>query len=91
MVATNHGASREGFKPAGPVLLVNRDQWRGVWPLAVMLTNQHANYWCGYERTAETTIEAWAAVAPRGSVMPTIKRRLVDLERAVDPFTGRWF
>ena len=48
-----------------PVLFyrADRDQWRAVWPLAVTLANQRADYWHGYQWTAETTIEAWAAAA----------------------------
>ena len=48
-----------------PVLFfrVDRDAWRAVWPLAALLTRQHAGYWKAYEWTAEGAIEAWAAAA----------------------------
>jgi hypothetical protein len=48
-----------------PCLLyrLDRDQWRAVWPAAVSLTHQKAEYWRGYEWTAEGTIQLWAAVA----------------------------
>ena len=52
-----------------PVLFyrLDRDQWRAVWPLAVTLVQQHADYWRGYEWTAETSIDAWAAAARDGA------------------------
>lgn len=48
-----------------PLLLyrANGRKWRAVWPLSVVLTQQRAEYWQGVEWTAETTVEAWAAVA----------------------------
>ena len=48
-----------------PVLFYRADhaEWRAVWPLAVLLTDQRADYWRGYEWTANTTVEAWAATA----------------------------
>lgn len=48
-----------------PVLLYRADraEWRAVWPLAVLLGSQRADYWRGIEWTATTTVQAWAAVA----------------------------
>lgn len=48
-----------------PMLLfrANHDQWRAVWPAAIHLTTQRADYWAGYEWTAETSVQCWAAVA----------------------------
>lgn len=48
-----------------PVLLYRADraEWRAVWPLAVCLTHQRADYWRGVEWTADTSVAAWAAVA----------------------------
>lgn len=48
-----------------PVLLYRADraQWRARWPLACVLTDQRADYWTAVELTADTTVEAWAAVA----------------------------
>ena len=48
-----------------PVLFfrVDRDGWRAVWPLAVLLTHQKADYWKAYEWTTEGSAEAWAAAA----------------------------
>jgi hypothetical protein len=48
-----------------PVLVYKRQrgEWRAVWPLACLLMMQRAEYWTEPEWTAETTLEAWAAVA----------------------------
>ncbi len=48
-----------------PVLLYRADraEWRAVWPLAVLLVHQTADAWRGVEWTADTTVQAWAAVA----------------------------
>ena len=48
-----------------PVLFyrLDRDSWRAVWPLAVLLVGQRADAWHGIEWTADTTVQAWAAVA----------------------------
>lgn len=48
-----------------PVLLYRADRgaWRAVWPLAVLLVGQRADYWRGIDWTADTTVQAWAAVA----------------------------
>ena len=48
-----------------PVLLYRADraQWRAVWPLAVCLVHQRADYWTGFDWTADTSVQAWAAVA----------------------------
>ncbi|MFT3818321.1 MAG: hypothetical protein QM750_11930 [Rubrivivax sp.] len=48
-----------------PVLLyrVDRGDWRAVWPLAALLVQQRADYWRAYEWAADTSVEAWAAVA----------------------------
>ena len=54
--------------PALPVLFfrADRDTWRAVWPLAVLLTHQKADYWRAYEWAAESAVEAWAAAARDG-------------------------
>jgi len=51
-----------------PVLLYRADraEWRAVWPLAVLLVHQTADAWRGVEWTADTTVQAWAAVAREG-------------------------
>ncbi|MFM0715932.1 hypothetical protein PQQ73_06285 [Paraburkholderia strydomiana] len=41
----------------------DRDEWRAVWPVALLLDAQFAQSWFTYARTAEGTVEAWAAVA----------------------------
>ena len=43
-----------------PVLLYrqDRDEWRAVWPLSVLLGAQ----WDSYEWAADTSIQAWCAV-----------------------------
>ena len=48
-----------------PVLLyrVDRGEWRAVWPLAVLMVEQRADYWRGYEWTADTSVAAWVSVA----------------------------
>lgn len=48
-----------------PVVFYRADRagWRAVWPVAMQLHVQQAKYWEGYEWTADTTVEAWAAVA----------------------------
>ena len=48
-----------------PVLFYRADRadWRAVWPLATTLVQQPADCWRGYRWTADTTVEAWAAVA----------------------------
>lgn len=48
-----------------PVLFYrpNRGEWRAVWPLSVVLVQQEAHYWRELAWTAETSVEAWAAVA----------------------------
>jgi len=50
---------------AVPVLFfrVDRDTWRAVWPLAVLLTHQAADYWRAYEWTVQGAVAAWAAAA----------------------------
>jgi hypothetical protein len=59
---------RQAAEQAGDLLPVlfyrlDRDSWRAVWPVATLLTAQRADYWRSYEWTADTTVEAWAAVA----------------------------
>lgn len=58
-------ADRDGAKP---VLFyrVNRGDWRAVWPTAALLTMQHADWWTEYDWTADTTVQAWVAVAREG-------------------------
>lgn len=48
-----------------PVLLYRADraQWRAVWPLAVWLVHERADYWTGFDWTADTSVQARAAVA----------------------------
>lgn len=48
-----------------PVLFYrpDRGEWRAVWPVALLLKAKRAEFWRGYEWTADTSIEAWAAVA----------------------------
>lgn len=47
-----------------PVLLyrLDRQEWRAVWPVSVLMTEQRADYWRGYEWTAETSVAAWVSV-----------------------------
>lgn len=68
--------------PAGPehlpVLLYRADraEWRAVWPLAVLLVGQRADYWHDIEWTADTTVQAWAAVARElGLKSPTTEQK----------------
>lgn len=58
-----------------PVLLyrVDRAQWRAVWPLAVALIHHRADCWTGFDWTADTSVQAWAAAAREalaGNVAP---------------------
>lgn len=48
-----------------PVLFyrLDRDTWRAVWPVAVLLVLQRAVWWRDYEWTADTTVQAWASAA----------------------------
>ena len=50
-----------------PVLFYRADRadWRAVWPLEVVLAAQWsaAGLWADIDWTADTTVEAWAAVA----------------------------
>jgi Holliday junction resolvase len=48
-----------------PVLFYRLDgaKWRAVWPVAVLMQEQRAEYWADLEWTATTTVAAWAAVA----------------------------
>jgi hypothetical protein len=48
-----------------PVLLyrVDRADWRAVWPMALLLGIPPAGDWLAYMWTADTTGDAWAAVA----------------------------
>lgn len=53
-----------------PVLFYKqRGHWRARFPLAVLLQVQRSAMWTDFEWTADTTIEAWAAVA-RETVSP---------------------
>ena len=59
---------RQAVAQAGmklPLLIYKRQrgEWRAVWPVAAQITEQRAEYWDGYEWTAETSLQAWAAVA----------------------------
>lgn len=51
-----------------PVLFyrADRGEWRAVWPLAITLAQQRADYWQGIEWTADTSVQAWAAAARDG-------------------------
>ena len=55
-----------------PVLFYRADRadWRAVWPLAVLLHDQRADCWQGFDWTADTGIEAWAAAA-RNALPPS--------------------
>lgn len=57
--------AKSGPEPDLPVLFYRRDRddWRAVWPVSVQLAYQRASFWEDYDWTAETSIEAWAAVA----------------------------
>jgi hypothetical protein len=48
-----------------PVLFYRADrrEWRAVWPLSVLMVEQTSGMWEGIEWTAETSVDAWAAVA----------------------------
>ncbi len=49
-----------------PVLFYRPDyarEWRAVWPMAVLMTEQRSEYWSGYEWTADSSVQAWASVA----------------------------
>lgn len=54
-----------------PVLFfrADRDQWRAVWPVSVMLTHQRAEMWTDYAWTCESSVEAWVAVARESVIM----------------------
>lgn len=56
-------AAREG-PGVLPVLLYRADraEWRAVWPLAVLLAGPGPT-WSGIAWTADTMVQAWAAVA----------------------------
>jgi hypothetical protein len=41
----------------------DRDEWRAVWPVVLVLDAQFAQPWFTYALTAEGTVESWAAVA----------------------------
>ena len=41
----------------------DRRDWRAVWPVALRMIEQRAEYWRGYEWTVEGSLQAWAAVA----------------------------
>ena len=66
-----------------PVLFyrLDRASWRAVWPLAITLIEQRAEYWHGYEWTAETSIEAWAAAAREDGTQRLV---LTDQRRGED-------
>ena len=48
-----------------PVLIYrqDRDEWRAVWPMAIQMVQQRADYWTGYEWTAESSLAGWCALA----------------------------
>lgn len=56
-----------------PVLLYRADRadWRAVWPLWVVLALQELDQWAGIEWTANTTVQAWAAVVKRSAAIRT--------------------
>lgn len=53
-----------------PVLIYRlpRKGWRAVWPVftVALLTGEQQDWWYDYEWTAETSVEAWAAVVREG-------------------------
>ncbi len=55
-----------------PVLLYRADraEWRAVWPLSVLLAGPNVQCWVGIEWAADTTVQAWAAVARELPTMP---------------------
>lgn len=55
-------AQREGGIPA-LFYRANHQPWRVWWPISVMLTMQSAHMWTEPQWAAQTTPEAWAAVA----------------------------
>ncbi|CAE6768580.1 hypothetical protein R69619_03734 [Paraburkholderia nemoris] len=65
----------------------DRDEWRGVWPVALLLGVQCAQTWMAYALSVEGTVEAWAAVArninasscPRYSVRWKVATAISDL------------
>ncbi len=65
-----------------PLLLyrLDRQGWRAMWPLAVLLVDQRADYWTGAEYAADTTVEAWAAVAREivGNVRANLTKGAAD-------------
>ena len=63
-----------------PVLLYRADRgaWRAVWPLAVLMVSQRADYWRGVEWTADTTVQAWASVAREAGGIKTLWVRTGD-------------
>jgi len=59
---------RQTVEQAGqllPVLLyrADRDSWRAVWPVGVLLLDKPDGGWRDIEWTADTTVAAWAAAA----------------------------
>lgn len=48
-----------------PVLFLrqDRDAWRAVWPLSVLIGGESSAGWLQYDLTAETSLAGWAAVA----------------------------
>lgn len=42
---------------------LDRDSWRAVWPLAIHLGVQRADYWRDYAMTVEGSVEAWCSAA----------------------------
>lgn len=65
--ATKVAESQDGANSSDciPLLLyrLDRQGWRAMWPLAVLLVDQRAGYWTSPDWAADTTAEAWAAVA----------------------------
>jgi Holliday junction resolvase len=55
-------AQRDGGIPA-LFFRANYQPWRVMWPLSVLLTMQSADMWVEPQWAAQTTPEAWAAVA----------------------------
>lgn len=48
-----------------PVLMYRLDyrDWRAVWPVAISVVDQRAEYWAHYDYAVEGSILAWAALA----------------------------
>ena len=89
-----------------PVLFyrLDRAEWRAAWPLAIVLIEQRADYWQAFEWAADTSVQAWAAVArdvaaataesAKVETVSAMKQELVGLghrgQIATHTFTHMW-